>query len=176
MIDTVAQLNYRQLSQLFQKLKVRRKVWSPKFLSSWKHVILHYCYDTYIRKCRQSNILPLIKRFEFNDLVLFYKVVNSLIPLRLPAYLEFFDGNSRLRSCHLDTLCLVSTIHPKANAFAATTKNSALNKSFFYRTHFLWNKLPFEARCANSLSIFRTKLLKILWDSIVMDEASDNES
>ena len=139
-------------------------------------VPLHYCYDTYIRKCRQVNILPLIKRFEFNDLVLFYKVVNSLIPLRLPAYLEFFDGNSRLRSCHLDTLCLVSTIHPKANALAATTKNSALNKSFFYRTHLLWNKLPFEVRGANSLSIFRTKLLKILWDSIAMDEASDDES
>ena len=138
---------------------------------------LHYhSYETYVRKCRQACILPLIKRFEFNDLVLFYKVVNRLILLGLPAYLKFFDGNSRLRSCHLDTLSLVSDIQPKANSSAATNKNSALNKSFFYRTHLLWNKLPFELRCTENLSNFRTKLLKLLWDSIIIDQASDDGS
>ena len=138
---------------------------------------LHYhSYETYVRKCRQACILPLIKRFEFNDLVLFYKVVNRLILLGLPAYLKFFDGNSRLRSFHLDTLSLVSDIQPKANSSAATNKNSALNKSFFYRTHLLWNKLPFELRCTENLSNFRTKLLKLLWDSIIIDQASDDDS
>jgi hypothetical protein len=89
-------------------------------------------------------VLPLSKRFDLNDLVLFYRVINELIPLKLPNYLTFFDGQSRLRSCHLDSLSLVSSTKPRTNSFLTTTQNSSLNKSFFYRTHLLWNKLPYD--------------------------------
>ena len=133
--------------------------------------------EIYVRKCRQTRLLPLNKRFEFNDLVLFYKVIYKLIPLQLPAYLKFFDGVSSLRSCHLDTLSIISDIRPKNNHITTTNKNCALNKSFFYRTHLLWNNLPYEIRCIRHYPKFRTELLKLLWKSIVTDDdmISDDE-
>jgi hypothetical protein len=126
---------------------------------------LHYNCDTYLIKCRQARLLTLEKRFDFNDLVLFYKVCNKLIPLNFPPYLNFFDGYSRLRSCHLDTFSIVSEIKPKVTPSFSDNKNSALNKSFFYRTHLLWNSLPLDIRAVSTLSLFKAKLLKFMWDS-----------
>ena len=130
---------------------------------------LHYSHDTYLMKCCQARVLPLEKRFDFNDLTLFYKIVNKLIPLSLPPYLNFFDGYSRLRSCHLDTFSLVSDIKPKSNSSFSDNKTSALNKSYFYRTHLLWNKLPLELRAIINYDKFRNKLIKYMWGEVVDD-------
>jgi ribonuclease P/MRP protein subunit RPP40 len=129
---------------------------------------VHYhSQETYIRKCREARVLPLSKRFDLNDLVLFYRVINELIPLKLPNYLTFFDGQSRLRSCHLDSLSLVSSTKPRTNSFLTTTQNSSLNKSFFYRTHLLWNKLPYDLRAIDSFSKFKSNLIKFLWSELL---------
>ena len=124
------------------------------------------CYEEYLRKCCHVNILPLAKHFDYNDLTLFFKIIHSLVPLKLPYYLEFFDGNSRLRTCHLDKLSLVSSIMPNcSNAASETNKNSVLYKSFYYRVHLLWNELPFEIRECECLPSFQNKLIKFLWKS-----------
>jgi len=80
--------------------------------------------NVYIRKCREVDLLPLAQRFDLNDLILFHKVVYNLIPLNFPSYLNFFDGNSRLRSCHLDHLSIVNTT-------CLNKYSHNLNKSFF---------------------------------------------
>ena len=116
-----------------------------------------------------------MKRFEFNDIVLLYKIIYKLIPLQLPFYLTFFDGISRLRSCHLDTLSLVSDIRPKTNAITATNKNSPLYKSFFYRAHLLWNTIPFDIRNVKEYSKFRNELIKFLWKSVLDDLTASDE-
>ena len=67
-------------------------------------------HTTYITKCRQANILPMHAKFDLLDLLFFYKVVNSLIPVALPYYLVLHNGVSRLRSTHLDHLCFKSSI------------------------------------------------------------------
>ena len=121
----------------------------------------YHSLNCYSRKCRQANILPLCKRFDFNDLILFHKVVHQDIPLKLPAYLKFYDGSSRLRSTHLDSLSIVSEILPRASA------PNLLNKSFFYRTHSLWNHLPNEIRSIASKSLFRARLETFLWEDIM---------
>ena len=121
----------------------------------------YHSLNCYFRKCRQANILPLSKRFDFNDLILFHKVVHQDIPLKLPAYLKFYDGSSRLRSTHLDSLSIVSEILPRASA------PNLLNKSFFYRTHSLWNHLPNEIRSIASKSLFRARLETFLWEDIM---------
>ena len=136
---------------------------------------LHYhSHETYVRKCREARILPLVKRFDLNDLALFYKVIFKLIPLKLPEYLSFFDGQSRLRSCHLDNLSLVCSIKPRTNSFLTKNQNSSLYKSFFYRTHFLWNKLPLELRAINSFSKFRANLIKFMWSELLDPSESDS--
>jgi len=121
-------------------------------------------------------VLPLSKRFDLNDLVLFYRVINELIPLKLPNYLTFFDGQSRLRSCHLDSLSLVSSTKPRTNSFLTTTQNSSLNKSFFYRTHLLWNKLPYDLRAIDSFSKFKINLIKFLWSELLAPSDPDDDA
>ena len=77
----------------------------------------------YIQKCRQVNLLPLAKRFDLNDLILFHKVVYNLIPLDLPNYLSYFNGISRLRSCHLDHLSFVCNLQPKNSSTSHLAKS-----------------------------------------------------
>ena len=129
----------------------------------------YHSYDCYVRKCRQVNILPLSCRFDLNDLILFHKVVNSYIPLNLPPYLTLFNGETRLRSTHLDNLCYISSIIPK------TSSSSLLSKSFFYRTHSLWNSLPLEIRSLGSLTVFRSRLETYFWQNTLSsyDDGAD---
>ena len=114
--------------------------------------------STYLSKCKQASILPLKSRFEINDLVFLHKIVQGCIPIKLPSYLEWFDGSSRLRTTHLDKLSLVCTLVSKSKSSAL------LEKSYFYRSHTLWNHLPFEIRDTISPSLFRSKLESHFWD------------
>ena len=125
--------------------------------------------DTYIRKCRQVNILPLRCRFKLNDLILFHKILNGLIPLHLPEYLQWFNGSSRLRVSHLDHRSLISTLVPARNNF----KN--LEKSYFYRTHTLWNSIPLAIREIESPSQFKSRLVAHFWESIINSNHEDSE-
>ena len=127
----------------------------------------------YFRKCRQVRILPLAKRFDYNDIILFFKIVNDLVPLELPSYLKFYEGNSRLRTCHLDRLSLVSSIKPKCSVVSDSNKNSPLYKSFFYRVHLLWNLLPLDIREIQQLPTFETQLLQFLWKSAAEESNCD---
>ena len=128
----------------------------------------YHTYNNYIRKCRQVNLLPMSMRFQLNDLVLFHKVIYNLIPMELPHYLSFFDGQTRLRSCHLDTLCVVSNIISNSNIY--------LKKSFFYRTHIEWNELPLNIRQKSCPITFKEHLIQYLWTYVMEDlNQSDND-
>ena len=133
--------------------------------------IKYNSYITYIHKCRQVNLLPIVKRFDLNDLILFHKIVYNLIPLKFPDYLSFFNGISRLRSCHLDNLSIISNLQPKSSS------THSLNKSFFYRTHTLWNSLPLDIRQINTPPNFKDKLIAHLWKIVLIDidEDMDND-
>ena len=86
-----------------------------KFCIKWILSEEYIRYNTnimYVQKCRQVNLLPLTKHFTLNDLVLFHKIVYELVPIKLPNYLSFFNGITRLRSSHLDNLSIVSNLQP----------------------------------------------------------------
>ena len=82
---------------------------------------------------------------------LFHKVVYKIIPVTMPDYLTLYS------STHLDNLCFVS------NIASTTTSISYLNKSFFFRSHTLWNFLPFDLRNSMIPSQFKIKLAKHYW-------------
>ena len=119
-----------------------------------------YSMSTYILKCRQLNIMPLSDRFDFLDIIFFFKVVRGIVPVELPPYLIPYQENSRLRGSRMDDLCYTSTITPR-------TTTNALSKSFFYRTHTKWNNIPPEVRQIVNLTDFKTKLAKFMWDVIM---------
>ena len=150
-----------QISKL-EGLQKRAIKWIPheEFLS--------YSPSTYIQKCRQLKIMPIEDRFDFLDLIFFFKIVKQLIPVNLPSYLQQFQGQSRLRNSHLDHLCYVSSITPQksSNAFA---------RNFFFRTHTKWNHLPLDIRTVESITEFKCKLSTYMWNKIAPVE-SDYES
>ena len=86
----------------------------------------------------------------------------------------FYEGGSRLWRCHLDKLSIVSSLIPRSSQ-ASDRSNSPLSKSFFYRTHLLWNKLPFNIREIVSPSLFKSETIKYLWSSL-LDITSDANS
>ena len=129
----------------------------------------YHSHHVYIRKCRQAKILPLLYKFNVNDMVLFHNIVNNLIPMSLPEYLHLFDGTTALRTTHLDNLCYVSTIIQR------TTGISNLNKSFFFRSHTLWNSLPYDTRKITSPKEFKTSLEKHFWDLALNDTGESGE-
>lgn len=101
------------------------------------------------------------RKFDLNDLIIFHKSYHELIPIKFPHYLKLFNGQSRLRSSHLDNMSFECSIDVTSN------RSSCFKKSFFYRTHLLWNSLPYDIREIESPSIFKTRVTKYFWDSYV---------
>ena len=124
--------------------------------------------DVYLRKCKQINVLPMRKRFVLNDITLFHKIFNNLIPVKMPDYLTLFRGMTRLRSCHLDRLSYVSSVLPRG-------KNSnTLRKSFFYRGYLFWNEIPLEIREIRCQTTSKFRVKQHLWN-LAFSEFSNTE-
>ena len=51
------------------------------------------CKDVYLQKCMHVKLLPLANRFIFNDIFLFHKIFNNLMPVQMPDYLSLFSFN-----------------------------------------------------------------------------------
>ena len=136
-------------------------------------------YKVYISKCKQVDILPLLTHFDINDLTYLHKIIHNILPVSLPSYLTLFEGNSRLRSCHLDSLSLVSSIHPKTpknlTSDNSRASSNALGRSFFYRTHNLWNTIPFEIRSTAMTALFKKKLENYFWTMIQSEYLCQDE-
>jgi len=93
---------------------------------------------------------------------------STIKPVSLPSYLTFFEGQSRLRSSHLDSLSLVSSLQPRTNLYSTRT-SSHLAKTFFYRTHIKWNDLPLCLREINCPDKFKVELNLHLWKNALSD-------
>ena len=128
----------------------------------------HYTHRSYILKCKNLKIMPLSDRFDFLDLVFFFKIIKGMIPVELPSYIIPYQGSSRLRRTHLDHLSYVSTVTPR-------TEMGPLAKSFFYRTFTMWNHVPLEIRQIESLSDFKVKLTESMWCNIVTNLNDEND-
>ena len=114
--------------------------------------------ETYIKKCKEINILPISKKFNLNDLVFFHKIINGYVDTKLPEYVSKFTGESRLRQNHLDSECYICDLN-----YANSSSRSPIFKNFFYRVINLWNKLSYESRINPSISIFKSRAIEFLW-------------
>ena len=132
----------------------------------------------YYTHCKQLEILPICHRFDYHDLKLFHLIVHNLSSIKLPPYLHFFEGRSRLRFTHLDRLSLISDIVPASSVYNYNSNSKrGLNNSYFYRTHILWNRLPYSLRAIKKPSEFKPKLIDYIWKNLVECDSitSDDE-
>ena len=81
--------------------------------------------DTYYRKCKELNILPMIMRFDLSDLVLFHKIVYKLKPVEIPDYISKYNHSSRLRNSRLDNMSFIFN-----NTYHQSNSRSKLYKAF----------------------------------------------
>ena len=133
------------------------------FLRSWKvskRGLLNGFYQ------KKTLAIPLNSIFKSERLS-----INNLVPVSLPQYLSFYLGGSRLRHCHLDSQSLVSSIVPRSSQ-SSIHSSGPLSKSFFYRTHLLWNSLPLEIRQISCPSSFKSHLTKHFWSILSDSEAN----
>ncbi len=126
----------------------------------------------YYIHCKQLNILPIKYRFDFHDLKFFHSIFYNLSCVKLPDYLTFFTGSTRLRSTHLDQLCFVSSVKPRGTV-ASDSKRGFAN-TFFYRVHLLWNRLPYSLREVEHPGVFKWRLLKYIWTELVSNPEGDD--
>ncbi len=125
--------------------------------------------------CKQLNILPIRYRFDYHDLKFFHSVIYKYSCTKLPEYLTFFDGSSRLRSTHLDHLSLISSVKPRV--FSESGSRRGFSNTYFYRTHHLWNRLPLSLREIIGPGQFKSKMLDHIWKEFVpVFESSLTES
>ena len=115
--------------------------------------------DTYIKKCREINILPIIKKFDLNDLILFHKIVNGYVHIDLPNYISKFNGISKLRKKHLDPECYICELNHSDGSV-----HSPIYRNFFYRVIYIWNKLPFHVRITPNTQSFKMLATDFLWE------------
>ena len=120
--------------------------------------------EIYLKKCRDINILPINKKFDLNDILLFHKIINGCVHIRLPEYVSKFTGLSRLREKHLDSECYIYNLyHPSVSA------RSRISKNYFYRVTDQWNKLSYEARLNPNTNTFKAQVVEFLWGEIIDD-------
>lgn len=123
--------------------------------------------NRYFLACKELNILPLSVRFDYKDILFFHNIFYDMSVVKFPPYLQRFTG-SRLRRSHLDNLSMISEILPQVpqNLTSSQTRCSGISKSYFYRAHILWNKLPYELREISRPSVFKSHLIQHLWAGI----------
>ena len=144
----------------------------------------HYNDHEYLKRLKDLDILPMELKFALTDLVQFFKIYHGTSVVKLPNYLVQVSSNDRCR--------LRSNIRPPAqysqseesgipdlalmrnNRYDSTslkcvleTQTMALKRSFFFRTHLMWNDLPPELRTVSDINQFRSKLKSHMWDVIL---------
>ena len=130
----------------------------------------------YYMKCKGLNILPISFRFDFKDLLFFHSVFYSYSVVKIPNYLQRFSG-SRLRSSHFDRLSIVCNILPRTPQNLNTEHTCmGISKSFFYRAHLAWNRLPLDLRDIGAPSKFKKELLSFIWNDIAKFIKSEYEA
>jgi len=122
-----------------------------------------YSDEVFAAKQKDLNILPIKLKFIYNDLVLFYKIVNQLVPVNLPGYMTVSvpeDSRYTRRNAQIHDMIDVSSYKS-----GITPCSDALKHSFFHRTMLRWNHLPVSIRQVECLPRFKSNLTALLWDT-----------
>lgn len=144
----------------------------------------HYNDYEYLKRLKDLDILPMEYKFVYTDLVQFFKIYHGMSVVKLPSYLVNVSNNDRCRlrsnirpPAHLtqseesgipDLSSMRSNRYDSSSLkCVARNQTSVLKRSFFFRTHLLWNDLSPSLRNVNDVVEFKTKLKNHLWDVIL---------
>ena len=123
-------------------------------------------------------------KFEYTDLVQFFKIYHGMSVVKLPSYLEPVTSGDRARlrmdirppvqygqsaEAGIPDLATMRNNRYDSSSLKCVLENQTpvLKRSFFFRAHLLWNDLSPSLRNDNDLAEFKTKLKSHLWDVIL---------
>ena len=129
----------------------------------------HYDQETYVNKCMQIQIIPMLKFFDINDLVLFHKIIYERVPLSLPNFIHRYSGSGRLRQANLDSLSFVSHVNSDHNNMSC---RSPFYKTFYYKVLYVWNSLPYHIRSIPDTSNFKNKIKTYFWQELASNNSN----
>lgn len=115
----------------------------------------------FLERQQELKILPMKLKFIFNDIVMFYKIVNGLVPITLPSCISACtpsDVRYTRRNAAIHELADSSTFQ-----CSVTPNCEQFRHSFFYRTMRKWNSLPIAIRQTMCLSALKVALTKYMW-------------
>ena len=146
----------------------------------------HYNDIEYLSRLRDLDLMPMINKLRYTDLVVFHSIYNNGSVVKLPSYLLPLTNNERgrlrtnirpperlgnadqsdsnipdlneRRNNRYDRFSLKSAVEAKTRPFRT---------SFFFRTHSAWNDLPTSFKEESDSGIFKTILKKYMWDMIL---------
>ena len=121
-----------------------------------------YCEVVFLQKQRELDILPMKQKFLFSDLLLFYKIVNKQVEIKLPDYVTRIEPHDIIYSTKStksisdgkDNLKYRSSIIPKVKSF---------QDGYFFRTLNRWNEIPLEIRSSKNFDKFSVLLREHMW-------------
>ena len=120
-----------------------------------------YTDEVFVEKQKELDILPIKLKFIYNDVILFYRIVNGFVSISLPSYISITrPENVRYtrRNAPIQDLSDTSTLQ------CSVIQNcDAFRHGFFYRTMQRWNSLPVSVRQASTISALRSLLTNFLW-------------
>lgn len=125
-----------------------------------------YSDEEFDQKQRCLNILPVKLKFIYNDLIMFYKIVNGLVPVSLPEYITIIqpeDTRYTRNNAAIHNLTDRSRYHCNVSV-----NNDIFKNSFFCRVIRSWNSLPEDVRQAGRISLFKPLLLGCVWSSDIV--------
>ena len=125
-----------------------------------------YSEEKYAEELRKLKILPMRLKFLYNDLVLFYKIVNRLVPIDFPDSITLVNvEGTRLTRRNAAVLDLTDVTRYSCSISPNT---DVLRNSFFLRTVRNWNSLPVNVRQSISITLFKSSLMKYMWSPDVV--------
>ena len=149
-----------QYSTYVQKFSVIQKR-AIKWINGEQYV--SYTDEVFAAKQKELNILPIKLKFIYTDLVLFYKIVNELVPIILPPYLSICTPD-QVRNTRQN-----AAIHDLSDSSSyqcsVTPDCDAFRTSYFYRSMTKWNSLPPSIRQAERISVFKSSLVDFMWSA-----------
>ena len=150
---------------LINKLEAAQKrcvkwIFNTSYLVKWSSNYYH-------SQLANIGLVPVDVFFKINDMKLFYRIIHGLVYLELPSYLYIArpsDYNRLTRSKYdvinyTDVTYIICSIE---------RPSSILENSFFYRSHILWNSIPYHIRQCNSYPKFSRLIRTFLFDPIPM--------
>ena len=121
----------------------------------------HYSDLEYFNKQKELNILPIKFKFVLNDLIMYYKIINLLIHIKLPEHFTFVEAE-QVRYTR-QTAAIINNVDKTFIKCNIRPTGGRFRDCFFYRTMDLWNRLPSHIRQVTNVSIFKVKLTTFLW-------------